>query len=71
MQNIARSRGSSRGPIANLSGDEPIDLMSSLLGDLTNISRSRNPAPVLLTQDTNAYETSTMAVLSAVLEVVG
>ncbi|MEL7038389.1 MAG: caspase family protein [Cyanobacteria bacterium J06592_8] len=69
MQNIARSRSISRGPLERLGGDEPIDLMSSLLGDLTNISRSRNPATVLLTQDTNTYETSTMAVLSAVLEV--
>lgn len=71
MQNIARSRGISRGPLAGLGADEPTDLMSSLLGDLTNISRSRNPSTVVLTQDSNAYETATMAVLSAVLEVVG
>lgn len=71
MQNIAHSRGMSRGLVADLRGDEPTDLISSLLGDLTNISRSRNSATVISTQDSNAYETSTMAVLSAVLEVVG
>ncbi|MEB3282494.1 MAG: hypothetical protein VKK42_26600 [Lyngbya sp.] len=71
MQTIARSRKISRGLITSLTDDEPTDLINGLLEDLTGFSRSRQPdGDIVLTQDSTPYETSTMAVLSAVIEVV-
>ncbi|MBD2091279.1 caspase family protein [Microcoleus sp. FACHB-1515] len=72
MQSIARGRGQSRGALGGLSGDEPLDVLDQLLGDLNNLSRSidRPTGGVRARNNTIAYDTATLAVLSAVFEVV-
>ncbi|MGL5080683.1 MAG: caspase family protein [Microcoleaceae cyanobacterium] len=74
MQNIARGRGLSRGPIGGLGDDEPTELITGLLGDLTELTRSSRQADgdiVSVPPGSKAsMDTSTMAVLSAVIEVV-
>lgn len=74
LQQIAASRGQSRGFLGDIRGEESLGVIDSLLGDLTELKRSgdggfrqRNDESG---QGSIPYETSTMAVLSAVLEVV-
>ncbi|MGB3535259.1 MAG: caspase family protein [Microcoleaceae cyanobacterium] len=68
LQQIAASRGKSRGRLGGLRGEEPLDVIDSLLADVARSGRSETGG---FQQRTISYETSTMAVLSAVLEVVG
>jgi hypothetical protein len=74
LQTIAGNRGISRGqPIGGLRGDESFDVINSLLSDLTNLTRSPQPdGTVRITPFSEAapYDTSTMAVLSGVFEVI-
>lgn len=80
MQNVARSRGIERGPIANERGgfteDEALGIMGDILGDVDDLSRSRaGDATVAVvstnrSNDTSLYDNSTLAVLSAVFEIV-
>lgn len=72
MQSIARGRNQSRGALTELRGDEPLDILDQLIGDLDSFSRSgRQPQTGTVTaRSTTAYDTSTLAVLSAIFEVV-
>lgn len=73
MQAIAGSRGMTRGPIANIDGDESLSVVDALLGDLTDLStRSSNGTVGLEPAEARSltYDTSTLAVLSAVIEVI-
>ncbi|HIK30221.1 MAG TPA: DUF4384 domain-containing protein [Oscillatoriales cyanobacterium M59_W2019_021] len=71
LQAIARSRNVARGAF-RLRDDEAVDILGFILGDLNQISRSlRDDGTVVVPTDAIAYETSVMAVLSAVLEVGG
>jgi hypothetical protein len=68
LQQIAASRGKSRGRLGGLRGEESLGIIDSLLTDVARSGSSENGG---FQQRTISYETSTMAVLSAVLEVVG
>lgn len=74
LQTIASNRGVSRGlPVGGLADNEPLDLINSLLGDLTNLTRSAQPdggVRVIAPTEAASYDTSTMAVLSGVFEAV-
>jgi hypothetical protein len=71
LQTIARNRGIGRGrPIGGLRGDESFDVINSLLSDLTNLTRSTGGVRLAALDDAAPYDTSTMAVLSGVFEVI-
>jgi hypothetical protein len=71
---IAGSRGHTRGqPLGGLRGNEALDVINSLLGDLTNLTRSPQPnGTVRVTNfgDAVPYDKATMAVLAGVFEAI-
>jgi hypothetical protein len=70
LQQVAASRGKSRGRLGGLREEESLGVIDSLLGDLTELTRSADDSE--WRQEVSVpYSVSTMAVLSAVLEVVG
>lgn len=73
MQSIARGRGISRGPIGEISEDDALNAIDQLLGDVNQISRGRDRgslAAVPFTNESVAFDTSKMVILSMVFEVV-
>jgi hypothetical protein len=80
MQSIARSRNIMRGPIYDSQGgfteDESLNILDGLLGDLNELTRSRERSATLVavrteqSSDLRRLDVSTLAVLSTVFEVV-
>lgn len=72
MQTVARGQAISRGAIS-LTDEESLDILDRLLGDVNDFSRSRSSDGGTATGgtgNTRLYDNSTLAVLSAVFEVV-
>ncbi len=72
LQQIAASRGQSKGRLGGLRTGESLGVIDSLLIDVANSTRSGDDGRISqgISGDSVPYATSTMAVLSAVLEVV-
>jgi hypothetical protein len=74
MQTIARGRGVTRG-LLPVEGDDPLEVVGNLLGDVEQLSRgSRNEpgiAGVDITRSVNrrSLDTNTLAAFSTVIEV--
>lgn len=71
LQTIARSRGQSRGYLS-IDADESLEVVSELLGDINNMSRSGEARLFAerLTQETTAVDNGTIATFSTVIEVI-
>lgn len=74
METIARGRNLSRGEILPLSDDESTNVLSLLLGDLTNLTRSTRggsgDGAIGVQASTTQVDTSAIAILSATIEVI-
>ncbi len=70
LQTIARGRGATRGSPLEIREDEPINVVGDLLGDIDTLARSRSggAAPVLIRKQ--AVDTSQLAAISILVEVV-
>ena len=73
LQSIARSRGLARG-FLDTRGDEPLELLGDLLGDLDDLSRSGNATVNVIGDQTSAtrsaWDTGVLAAYSTPIEVV-
>ncbi|MEH2319009.1 caspase family protein [Nostoc sp.] len=67
LQNIARSRNVDRGSPLGLSEDEPVEVMESLLGDLDEMARASLD---IISKEVQAVDTTQLAAISAMIEVV-
>ena len=73
LQSIARSRGLARG-FLDTRGDEPLELLGDLLGDLDQLSRSGDATVQVISNQTSstrrAWDTGVLAAFSTPIEVV-
>ena len=67
LQNIARSRNVGRGSPLGLSEDEPVEVMENLLGDLDEMARASLD---IISTEVQAVDTTQLAAISAMIEVV-
>lgn len=67
LQNIARSRDVGRGSPLGLSEDEPVEVMENLLGDLDEMARASLD---IISREVQAVDTTQLAAISAMIEVV-
>jgi hypothetical protein len=68
LQNIARSRKLGRGSPVALSGDEPVDVMGNLLGDLNEMTRATVSVEVI-PRGVQAVDTTQLAAISSIIQV--
>jgi hypothetical protein len=66
LQQIAKGRGTRSGDPLVLDENEPVEVMEALLGDLDRVSR----AGIVVTRGVQAVDTTQLAAISAVIEVV-
>jgi hypothetical protein len=67
LQNIARSRNVGRGSPLGLSEDEPLKVMENLLGDFDEMARAGLD---IISKEVQAVDTTQLAAISAMIEVV-
>jgi hypothetical protein len=67
LQNIARSRNVGRGSPLGLSEDEPVEVIENLLGDLDEMARASLD---IISREVQAVDTTQLAAISAMIEVV-